>query len=268
MTPSTALLLDGIVAKLQRADEHIRYLDAEINQFAVSDSCPYRIESGFDDDPLKYIFKGYSATPVPLRYSVIAGEAVHQLRSCFDHLVRVLVVAQNNTPTRSHQFPVARRREAFVGACDRGQVKGISKSAFKRIIRLQPYRMATPKASTLVAIHDLDIRDKHRLLFVVGGAAKIGSKVRIGKPFETTSMPSRTTVDFGTRGNHILTKEGVKVFSVTIDAPKPDFTADTDFAFNVCLSDFGTGEVVPLVPTLTKMWEFTRSAIETFSDEW
>ena len=255
--------LSGIGAKLERAYQHIEQLDTEIDQFLSTDPPPYFIESGFYDDPCKYEFKGFIRSDIPLRFSVMAGEIVHQLRSSLDHLITALVLANNQPPIRNLQFPIARDREKFKRACDGAQVKGVSKSAFRKIVRLQPYRSSTPQDMTIFAIHDLNIRDKHSLLLVTGQAANIGKEMKVGSEIENTEI-----VKLGVPGYHVMTREGVEVFSITLGSPVPDFKAETDFSFQVCLANFGAGNPVPLMPTLVKMWEFTRVTVNSFSDQW
>lgn len=85
--------LDSIYAKIDRANEHIRNLNAEINTLIDGDA--YRIVSEPEGDARKSSIRVVGPEP-PLRLAVVAGEIVHQLRSSLDHLVCQLAIANGN----------------------------------------------------------------------------------------------------------------------------------------------------------------------------
>jgi hypothetical protein len=47
-----------------------------------------------------------SGTSPPVRWSVVVGEIIHDLRSALDHLVCQLAIANQNSATMGHQFPI------------------------------------------------------------------------------------------------------------------------------------------------------------------
>lgn len=253
--------LDAINAKLQRADETIQNLGLQIDDFLSADPPPCVIRSGFFDDPKKYIFMARGAVPIPLRFSVLAGEIVHHFRSCLDHLVVQLAAAEGQHPLNNHQFPICRKREKFKKSVAGGQLKGISKAAFRRIVAVQPYRHPTPDDTTINAIHKLDVRDKHSLLVVVAQTTKVGKEVRLG----STTVEVAIT-HLGDPTARVMTHEEVEVFSITLEEPAPDFRADTDFVTQVALTDAGSQQFMPVIPLLTKMSAFTRKTVNSFSD--
>lgn len=115
-----SLPLDGVLQKIERADEHIKNLNDEIGTF-IEDN--YRIVSKPDDDATTSIITVVGPDP-PLRFSVIVGEIIHQLRSSLDHVIWQLVLANGKVPTRYHQFPICDSVEKFKKARKRGNIKG------------------------------------------------------------------------------------------------------------------------------------------------
>jgi hypothetical protein len=257
--------LDGIAAKLERADESIEKLDAEINQFLTSTTDPCRIEGGFYGDSAKYEFRAYAAERIPLRFSVLAGEIVHQFRSCLDHLVVALAVVNGQRPLNTHQFPICRKRDKFKKAYGGGQVKGISRKALRRIIKAQPYRHPIPDDATINVIHQLDVRDKHSLLLVVAQSAQICQQINVGTREAKGATPA--IIGLGEPGPVIVTEKGVEVFSILLESPVSDFYAEAKFTTQIAFANVGKGKNVPVIPLLTKMAAFTRKTISESEGE-
>jgi hypothetical protein len=170
--------LDGCWAKIERANEQIRQLDGEIA--ALIDSGLYSIAGENQPERGRYAFK-LLGPAVPLRIAVIAGEIVHHLRSCFDHVVWALARKNGLPESERANFPVCQTPEKFKNAVRDGIIKGVSASEHPLIEALQPYRTPDPPNSILQIVHDLDITDKHRLLVVVTHAMVMGNTLVITK---------------------------------------------------------------------------------------
>jgi hypothetical protein len=99
--------LDRCWAKIERANENITNLEAEISAFTTSDS--YRIERHVDSELREYTFRIFGPrTPLPPRIAVLSGEVIYHLRSSLDHLMWALVLRRHPNPHRSIkvQFPI------------------------------------------------------------------------------------------------------------------------------------------------------------------
>jgi len=157
--------LDGCWAKIERANENIKNLEAEISALFHPD--PYIIAGNVNHQTKECIFVA-KAKPIPLRFSVLAGEIIQHLRSSLDHLIWALVLQRHAHPDFKVQFPICVREEEFIAAKKSGIIKGISGTAQAIIERLQPYRNANWRSTVfddpLRIIHDLNITDKHKLL--------------------------------------------------------------------------------------------------------
>jgi hypothetical protein len=98
------------------------------------------IAGRFDPDARAYVFSAIGETELPSRFAVLAGEVIHHLRSCLDHVVTQLVRVEGGTPDHRTEFPICRTREAFEVAKQRGKVDGLSVTVLNQIEAAQPYR--------------------------------------------------------------------------------------------------------------------------------
>src|SRR5689334_1160367 len=91
--------------KLQRAEEHLGQLVAEHQRF-IAERNPYRMLREADPEPGYWIWRAKIVEPPPLeKWSSVAGECVHALRSALDHTAFELVRFRNPNATYS-EFPI------------------------------------------------------------------------------------------------------------------------------------------------------------------
>src|ERR1700722_16550539 len=76
---------EGVKAKLERSNQNILNLESEIRRFFEESTYPIIPQ----DDPklLLEAMKYHQRRTIPLRFSVLAGEIAHHLRSILDHIV-------------------------------------------------------------------------------------------------------------------------------------------------------------------------------------
>ena len=177
-------------AKIVRAEESIKNLDAEITQYLASDPKPYRIVGELHNDDREYGFTAYS-DPVPLRFSIIAGEIVHHLRSALDHVIWAMATRNNRNPRNRIQFPICDTPPKFEKALKNGIVQGVGDVAVKIIEGVQPFKSEDPRDAILYVLHDFDVTDKHKLLPVITTAAQIGEVITIGDSRGSNPPPGR-----------------------------------------------------------------------------
>lgn len=156
--------IDSIKLKIERAERHIDDLNNRINIFRKSE--PYAI--GAKAHPVAEIRHTtlYVACvdSVPNDFALIAGDAVHNLRSSLDHLAWQLVEAGGGTPNRDTYFPICRTPQQYASAAGKQQIKAMPVEAQVALRAVQPFITFD---DTLADIHDLDLIDKHRLLLTV-----------------------------------------------------------------------------------------------------
>ncbi len=160
--------IDGINEKLKRAHENIVNLEVEIARFYKESEHPISGDEDFQVLAQKSLY--HAGRRVPLRFSVLAGEVVHHLRSSLDHMAWLLAVPEirEKTPVRI-EFPICCERLNKDGAPSlKGKIQIFASDTAKQIIeREQPYNGPDPLNDILWLVHDLDRKAKHRELPLV-----------------------------------------------------------------------------------------------------
>ncbi|MDQ2925028.1 MAG: hypothetical protein M3R43_05665, partial [Acidobacteriota bacterium] len=115
---------------------------------------------------------------IPKRFSVLSGEIVHHLRSCFDHIAWHFSSSQYRIEAENViEFPVFREDPVSKDKIRRFErkIKGIARPTVISLIRdMQPYKSGSdPENDPLCIIHDMDRFDKHRELAIVVSCANL-----------------------------------------------------------------------------------------------
>src|SRR2546423_840459 len=109
-------LLASAYAKLNRADETAKNLEAEIRAFLAENPEPYRIVGELKNENKEYVFIAFGELVVPSRFAILFGEVMYQLRTALDHLLSALVHANGGAPNDRQQFPICSTPEKFIEA--------------------------------------------------------------------------------------------------------------------------------------------------------
>ncbi|MGX4728017.1 hypothetical protein [Pseudomonas corrugata] len=260
--------LAGCQAKLDRAHESIVSLDIEIQQH-LNESLPPKVIGAFKPDGLIYEFTAYGRPIVPLRYQVITGEVIHQLRSCLDHLIYMLVIHNDKEPSRRNQFPIYSKESDFKSNSGR-LLQGVPQGAIEKITEMQPFKQQAPNDSTLKVVADLNNQDKHNLLIVVAAAAILKEKIiletdkEIAKQFNRENKEVRIVNLISTDPlKKKLTDEGTVFFAIQLAEPAPEFVARADVAPFFALEKCGSLEL----PNLTKLLIHLHTGIKHTIDQ-
>jgi hypothetical protein len=263
--------LAGCWAKIERAKEQVRNLDAEIT--ALLNSGIYTIVGENQFERRRYVFK-VLGPPVPRRIAVIAGEIVHHLRSCFDHVVWALASKNGLPDTERVNFPVCQTAEKFDNVVRDGIIQGVSKSERPLIEALQPYRTPDPPNSILQIVHDLDITDKHRLLVVVTHALVMGNTLVITKnacidPTFGIELPPITADPQGclTAQYPWAIEDGIEVHWVPLRGPaNPEFEMEVNSTVQIAVEQVGTRKREPIIEILMQLCNGVETAVHTFDN--
>lgn len=248
--------LNGINEKLKRAEQTIRNLETEI---AILLSPLPRIKMmgrhpSFSDSDLKAlkVLRDHAYGDPPLRFSILAGEVIHHLRSSLDHLVWELSDPSFRQKHRiGIEFPIysidpikidPRTKKNRLESYDR-KVKGISSpTVLARIKSLQPYHAADPLSDPLWLIHDMDITNKHRELSVF--ISTVGFQFSGISGFMAEYKTQRQFIPFSSPVNM-----------------NTEVTAQIAFAQPI------KGETEPVAPFLAQLLGFTRDVVQRFTGE-
>jgi hypothetical protein len=165
--------LSGAREKVSRALEQFNSLEAEVGPWIAGQPHQFRVDFKAETQRWTNSVENFGEEP-PLRFAVIIGEIVHDLRSALDHLIWQLVAANPNGkgPSSRNQFPIYTdkapvKRKHWATRKDRwnAMVCDVAPAERGTIKALQPYRRAHRVLyCSLAVLRDLSDTDKHNLL--------------------------------------------------------------------------------------------------------
>lgn len=261
--------LQGITAKIQRAEENIRNLNTEITAFLSRNPNLYDIRGEFENGGLEYVVKGYGKPDIPLRFSVLAGEIIHHLKSVFDHLICALIVEQGGTPTAASKFPVCFKADKFIKTCQNGCINGVSDSAVDIIEKTQPYHAVNPATTVLGGLTEWDNIDKHRLLILTVGIVTLGERINIGNAKNSPDDPELIIAGISTPDQMfgVASNEGVEILRLFLASPCPTLQVEPEVATQIALQIDGVSDYFEVIKTLTEMLQGTIGTVKKFRTE-
>jgi hypothetical protein len=202
---------------------------------------------------------------------LVAGEAIHQLRSSLDHLAWQLVEANGGTPGTHTGFPIhevpPKDKRAFTA-----KVKGMSTSAENLVEATQPYHS---RNDGLWKLSKLDNFDKHNLLLVVGyGLCRFGFgythpalRTEDGQAFLRDILAPHILLpsdNIPPPKRLPMFKDGAEVFRLA-NMPQLDYQLDCPFEVAFAKPEIVEGEtVLPLLHDLTKLVESVVNSFVPF----
>jgi hypothetical protein len=179
---------------------------------------------------------------------LIAGDAIHNLRSALDHLAYQLVISGGGTPTTQTCFPISDSATVYNNTITK-KVDGMAPTAKDKINAAKPYQGGTDE---LWWLHKLDIADKHHAMLFA------------------PVTPNRATIyihdsrrDFAfPRGFGNPLKDGDVFYEC-----EPGLDEDTEFMFDVTLVKPQIIKGFPLVKMLQQMLDVVDILIVSFRPE-
>ena len=210
--------------KLGRGEEHLDALDRDIQDFL--DSKPHTVRREFDPENSQYLFRLNLPPHDPdSRWSLMIGDCVHCCRSALDYLAWRL--AGSELSDRQTQFPIFLTEDGFKSRRAASRYEKIAPAAVAELCKLQPFTSANPTRSRLWVLHELDARDKHKLLATTHALTKEFS-LRGDQPYPIFIPPEGFTV---------LGPKPDAVFAVVTAPPNQDVQVQTDFAFDIAFKE-------------------------------
>ena len=227
----------SVWAKFGRAKEHIETLENEIKPWLQTD--PYRLTKKSNADFTTYAAIIHVNNPPDLqRWSLIASDAIHNLRCALDHLiyaVAILRTKRNPPPSwNKWSFPVCDNASFFQSAIGRlrklspGVLEG---SVLEEIKRFQPYNRPHPRLPPVLSLlGEFDNSNKHRLLNLVIAQLWGVQANHVIDP-TSTALPGEP---FKLVVNTSEVVDGAEIASYIFESPSPD--ADPKFEANIVIS--------------------------------
>lgn len=167
--------LAGCRAKHERGVEYLKALDTEVSEYLGADPRPYRMWGNFERDRREYVLRGEIIEPIedPMRWSLMLGDGLHNLRSALDHLIWQLVILNTGKEGGTgNLFPIATTGPRYWSISKNGRqslrdraLKGVADKHRALTDGLQPYRAPQHGSMQLLrTLQALSNHDKHRLL--------------------------------------------------------------------------------------------------------
>lgn len=155
--------LSGVIAKLDRAEEHRQAYDDLVEDYVAAD--PYTIYSEYDLETGWHTLRWQPLREPPLeRLGLLFGDMVSNLRTTLDYLVWQLVLAAGKRPGRRTGFPVVRRAKDWE-VQSRTALRGVEPRWVEEIEARQPYhRTDRPSIHPLAILDHVNNLNKHRFL--------------------------------------------------------------------------------------------------------
>ena len=243
-TPMT-ISFEGIKEKLERADENVINLDAEISRFFQE--CKYPIMPKMQDEEHSKAVKYFKDLPLPARFSILSGEIFHHLRSCLDHIIWELSddLTRNSKDGSFLQFPILETRPATENKFNNydRKIKGVTNpDAHKLIEKLQPYHRPIPASDPLLVIHKMDIIDKHRELILTHPTGRLEGPLQLVRNM-SAHVTGRTSLP---------------------DELRRQFDQHGQITPQISFKDIGGWDTQPIVPVLRELSSYVAIVVDQF----
>lgn len=256
--------LDGARAKVAFARRRIRELVDAIQAFGAG----LKVDVASDYDPEMHVVTARFANvpELPADWSIMIGEIAHHLRLSLDHLAWQLVLANEQVPGRSTQFPVyeaAERYQKGAGA----MLKGVSPTAWDRVRKHQPFQESRPSANPLAMLTEMNNVDKHRLLIVLAtafdsiGGGGLEGKWEFDPPNHVSNgaqfrVMARTPV-----------RDGEEIFSLHVNGPTKVRAGNVKMNIQIVIGEVGPLKRQRLYDLLTTIADHVEQLLADFDAE-
>lgn len=179
--------VDGITAKLNRAEHHLK-VAKRLNRRFARQKC--RVVPQFNPETNQHDFVAHLPEP-PTELGLILGDAIHNIRTALDHTVWALVESNPNRPADAPgsftMFPICDTARGYKVQLSKRRVDGVIPNAAAIIDKAQPYHRRDAgrdyRRHPLWVLNALENIDKHRRLTLT---ANIG----VGRPGDVHYMLS------------------------------------------------------------------------------
>lgn len=248
-------------AKLDRAKAQIDELESTIRSLNIGDNKPYAVREYCEINTQDWIYEVKVRRDLDPRIPCIIGDVLNNLRSALDYLIWKLADGSVNDVL---YFPIAEDRVRFQTKLKKLE-KRVSDDGLKLLCAAEPYKGG--KGHRLWQLHQLNRREKHRLL-VAAGAGHLSTSIDVATPLKALgSVSSKYPQDLwvlpAARPKFPLV-DGTVLLRLRPAAWSRDIGTDPKFAFYIALNEPQIIEPEPIVPTLTSLLKLVDCTIQPF----
>lgn len=254
-------LLYAPMLKLKRARHHINDLNRRVESFLARK--PFVLMERHERKASRATYRVKIKEAVPPEFSLIVGDAFHNLRASLD--LTLFGLAGHLAPDIHFPIPKKPTAEALKAAIKKAHVQVAGKKVVEAIDRLEPHKDGVGVG--LYLIHTFDIQDKHRLLILAGQSAAVitgSDSDALLRGLIPANTPTGVVFTFDAPENTKLLT--VHQRYVTRHLPDSENEAKVQPTFAVT---FGEGEIlrgIPLVELLTRAAKETEWVIAEIVD--
>jgi hypothetical protein len=258
---------NDVELKIKRAYKHFQDFYQILSDFIDSDPC--RIVPERDPNTQEVIYRVGHAIVIPDDLALIAGDVLQNLRTALDYLACALVSANGGKVTSKIGFPIFKNAPVTPGdECTfTRKVEGMRQEAKDLIRACKPYKGGD---EVLWRLHELNRREKHRLLFTVGGFINNWSIAQhidaTNPPLEVMERMGRAYVADDTwtqvRFSSFPLNAGDVVF---VDFPNAKVNEKIKFGVQIAIDEPGICDAEPLIPVLYTSIVGVRRVVKQFA---
>ena len=181
--------IKAIGLKVARANEQTKVLARLQTEYVDAKPRPYSIRRSIKTDFTEHVYYVRYDVPIPLDFSILLGEIVHNLRSALDQCVFQLAFNHTGIEHDRTMFPIFATAGDFR---DKGKwrIENIGEGPKAFIKSLQPYpERSLPVHHSLLDLNNLSNADKHRIAHLWGLSFGIGeTKIATGARLIPTGL--------------------------------------------------------------------------------
>jgi len=202
--------LDGVRAKIGRAQNHFDHIDTIVKSFLSPEDYTQEIAGHeFKDDWKQLIVRAKTPRPINPAFPLVIGDCIHNLRSALDHLVFQFAVLNGTSHGAESKtsFPICLNAGSFKNAIRHKVAPFIARTALAAIEEVQPYKTLDPATNAplgdqaiLWVLSQLDVLDKHRvILFAMPQVSAEGFTITgpSGEIYDTSVAPKWKPMEDG-----------------------------------------------------------------------
>jgi hypothetical protein len=157
--------LSGVIEKYNRSSKQYDELLSEMDTFFNADPGPHFSKGEFDSEAWEWVERVQVREEPPIRFGVILGDVLHNLRSALDHLMWQVTLLDGGKPDRQTQFPIVRESEAKFEKVAQRQIPGLSVAHRELVKQVQPFHAGErAEAHPLAVLATLSNTDKHQIV--------------------------------------------------------------------------------------------------------
>jgi hypothetical protein len=190
MDPLEIPYLRPAVLKIQRAQHHI--LDAAKRIVAFENERPLQLVKKHNPKGRKLTVRAEAEKPIPEEFSLIIGDAIHNLCAALDHTMFAILSDMPGINVRHIAFPFASGAKDLERTINERQIHLAGEKVVKAISSIKPYAGGNDR---LYGMHRLDIRDKHRQIVLTASQIHMTAH-EIGRLHPEVSVPLLGTEPF------------------------------------------------------------------------